>query len=134
VSGLLGGRASEEMIYGSEYVTVGAQSDFKKASSLVRDLILRYGMSDLEMIFTQDSPFFGEENLQELSENSRQKIEKETEKILQQCYQRAKNILQEKRKVLDLLAKALVEKNTLQKEEIYYIFLNEKLPEQALIG
>ena len=74
-----------------------------------------------------------EENLQELSQSSRQKIEKETEKILQQCYQRAKNILQEKRKVLDLLAKALVEKNTLQKEEIYYIFLNEKLPEQALL-
>jgi cell division protease FtsH len=133
VTGLLGGRASEEMIYGRGYVTVGAQSDFKKASSLIRDLILRYGMSDLGIIFTQDSPFFGEENLQELSENSRQKIEKETEKILQQCYQRAQNILQEKRKVLDLLAKALVEKNTLQKEEIYYIFLNEKLPEQALL-
>lgn len=133
VTGLLGGRASEEMIYGRGYVTVGAQSDFKKASSLIRDLILRYGMSDLGIIFTQDSPFFGEENLQELSENSRQKIEKETEKILQQCYQRAQNILQEKRKVLDLLAKALVEKNTLQKEEIYYIFLNEKLPGQALL-
>lgn len=133
MTGLLGGRASEEMIYGRGYVTVGAQSDFKKASSLIRDLILRYGMSDLGIIFTQDSPFFGEENLQELSENSRQKIEKETEKILQQCYQRAQNILQEKRKVLDLLAKALVEKNTLQKEEIYYIFLNEKLPGQALL-
>jgi len=133
VTGLLGGRVSEEMIYGKGYVTIGAQSDFKKASSLIRDLILRYGMSDLGIIFTQDSPFFGEENLQELSQSLRQKIEKETEKILQQCYQRAKNILQEKRKVLDLLAKALVEKNTLQKEEIYYIFLNEKLPEQALL-
>ena len=133
VMSLLGGRASEEMIYGREYVTIGAQSDFKKASSLVRDLILRYGMSDLGIIFTQDSPFFGEENLQELSENSRQKIEKETEKILQKCYQKAQNILQEKRKILDLLAKTLVEKNTLQKEEIYYIFLNEKLPEQALL-
>ena len=63
------------MVYGKEYVTIGAQSDFKKASSLIRDLILRYGMSDLGIIFTQDSPFFGEENLQELSENSRQKID-----------------------------------------------------------
>ncbi len=121
------------MVYGKEYVTIGAQSDFKKASSLIRDLILRYGMSDLGIIFTQDSPFFGEENLQELSENSRQKIEKETEKILKQCYQKAQNALKEKRKILDLLAKALVKKNTLQKEEIYYIFLNEKLPEQALL-
>jgi cell division protease FtsH len=133
VAGLMGGRASEELIYGSEYVTVGAQSDFKKASALIRDLILRYGMSDLGIIFTQDSPFFGEENLQELSENSRQKIEKETEKLLHQCYQKAQKILQAKRKILDLLAQALVEKNTLQKEEIYYIFLNEKLPNQLLL-
>src|SRR5205085_1454246 len=83
-----------------------------KASSLIRDLILRYGMSDLGIIFTQDSPFFGEENLQELSENSRQKIEKETEKIVQQCYQKAQNILQKRRKILDLLAQALVKKNS----------------------
>ena len=133
MTGLLGGRVSEEMIYGKGYVTIGAQSDFKKASSLIRDLILRYGMSDLGIIFTQDSPFFGEENLQELSESSRQKIEKETEKLLKQCYQKAQIILREKKKILDLLAQALVEKNTLQKEEIYYIFLNEKFPAQALL-
>src|SRR5262249_32933499 len=127
-TGLLGGRASEEVVYGTKYVTVGAHSDFKKVSNLVRDLILRYGMSDLGLIFAQDSPFFGEDNLQDLSEASRQKIEKESEKILHECYQKARQILQEKRKVLDLLAQALVEKNTLQKEEIYYIFANENFP------
>jgi cell division protease FtsH len=79
-------------------------------------------------MFTQDSPLFGEENLQDFSEASRQKVEKESEKILQECYQKARKILQEKRKVLDLLAQALVEKNTLQKEEIYYIFANESFP------
>lgn len=128
ITGLLGGRASEEVVYGSQYVTVGAYSDFKKVSNLVRDLILRYGMSDLGLVFAQDSPLFGEENLQDLSEASRQKVEKESEKILQECYQKARKILQEKKKILDLLARALVEKNTLQKEEIYYIFANESFP------
>jgi cell division protease FtsH len=123
---LLGGRASEEVVYGTKYVTVGAHSDFKKVSNLVRDLILRYGMSDLGLMFAPDSIFFGEENIQDLSEASRQKVEKESEKILQECYQKACKILQEKRKILDLLAQALVEKNTLHKEEIYYIFANEK--------
>jgi len=123
---LLGGRASEELVYGTKYITVGAYSDFKKVSNLVRDLILRYGMSDLGFMFTPDSSFFGEENIQDLSEASREKIEKESEKILQECYQEACKILREKRKVLDLLAQTLVEKNTLQKEEIYYIFANEK--------
>ena len=133
ITGLLGGRASEEVVYGSQYVTVGAYSDFKKVSNLVRDLILRYGMSDLGFMFTQDSPLFGEENLQDFSEASRQKVEKESEKILQECYQKARKILQEKRKVLDLLAQSLITKNTLHREEIYYIFINERLPEQELL-
>jgi len=81
----LGGRASEEVVYGKELITIGAYSDFKKASFLVRDLVLRYGMSELGIVMTQDSPFFGEENLNELSEDAKQKIEKESARILNEC-------------------------------------------------
>ncbi len=81
----LGGRASEELIFGSENITVGAYSDFKKSSEIVRDLILRYGMSELGIIATQDSPLLGQESLSELSESAKQKFENEREKILNQC-------------------------------------------------
>ncbi|CAI2162227.1 12453_t:CDS:2 [Funneliformis geosporum] len=54
----LGGRASEELIFGLDYITVGAYDDFKKASSIIRELILYYGMSDLGIVPTQESYFF----------------------------------------------------------------------------
>ncbi|CAI2198863.1 4779_t:CDS:2, partial [Funneliformis geosporum] len=81
----LGGRASEELVFGLEYITVGAYSDFKRASEIVRSLIFRYGMSDLGIIPTQESFFSGEEIPLELPETAKQKIEKEREKIMNQC-------------------------------------------------
>ncbi|CAJ0761887.1 9293_t:CDS:2 [Entrophospora sp. SA101] len=95
IMSFLGGRISEELVFGTSYVTTGNYSDYKRVSELARDLILRYSMSDLGIIASQDSPFF------------------------------VRQILQEKRKVLDLLAQTLIEKNTLHREEIYYIFINE---------
>nr|CAG8433656.1 12618_t:CDS:2 [Entrophospora candida] len=80
-----GGRASEEIVFGLDYITMGAYDDFKKASSIIRELILHYGMSDLGIIPTQESFFFGEEVPPELPETTKQKIENEREKILNQC-------------------------------------------------
>ncbi|RHZ36511.1 AAA family ATPase [endosymbiont GvMRE of Glomus versiforme] len=133
IMSLLGGRISEELVFGTSYVTTGNYSDYKRVSELTRDLILRYSMSDLGIIATQDSPLFGEESLNELSEAARQKFENERWKILSECQQKVRQILQEKRKSLDLLAQALITKNTLHREEIYYIFINERLPEQVLL-
>ena len=133
IMSFLGGRISEELVFGTSYVTTGNYSDYKRVSELTRDLILRYSMSDLGIIASQDSPFFGEESLNELSEAARQKFEDERWKILNECQQKVRQILQEKRKVLDLLAQALIEKNTLHREEIYYIFINESLPKQMLL-
>lgn len=81
----LGGRASEELIFGTEHVTVGAWDDFKKASEIVRDLILHYGMSELGIIPTQESIFSGELTTEELPEKAKEKIENEREKIFKQC-------------------------------------------------
>ncbi|CAH1760568.1 12942_t:CDS:2 [Entrophospora sp. SA101] len=77
IMSLLGGRISEELVFGTSYVTTGNYSDYKRVSVLARDLILRYSMSDLGIIASQDSPFFGEESLNELSETARQKFEDE---------------------------------------------------------
>ncbi|CAJ0877830.1 12659_t:CDS:2, partial [Entrophospora sp. SA101] len=77
IMSFLGGRISEELVFGTSYVTTGNYSDYKRVSELARDLILRYSMSDLGIIASQDSPFFGEESLNELSEAARQKFEDE---------------------------------------------------------
>ncbi|CAG8686480.1 252_t:CDS:1, partial [Ambispora gerdemannii] len=130
----LGGRASEELIFGTENITMGAYSDFKNASTIIRDLILIYGMSDLGIVPTQESFFYGEEMLAtELPETAKQKIENEREKILSQCWKKVKTTLQQKKRVLDLLAAILLQKNSLQKEEINYIFINQISPYTPLL-
>ncbi|MCE8162923.1 MAG: AAA family ATPase [Candidatus Moeniiplasma glomeromycotorum] len=124
----LGGRASEELILGSEKVTAGAWSDFRTAIEIVRDLILHFGMSDLGIIPTRETFFSDWEIPAELPEISKQKIEQEREKIMSQCWKSVRRILSQKRRVLDLLAAALITKNTLYKEEINYIFYTQVAP------
>ena len=129
----LGGRGSEEIILGSDKVTAGAWDDFRTASEIVRSLILHYGMSDLGVIPTRESFFSDWEVSSELPETAKQKIEQEREKIMNQCWKRVRQILVQKKKVLDLLATALLTKNTLRKEEINYIFYMQNLPNALLL-
>jgi len=133
IMSFLGGRISEELIFGTGYVTTGNYSDFRNASELIRDLILRYSMSDLGIIATQNSPLFGETSLNELSEATKQKFENEREKILIECQKKVRQILQTKKNVLHLLAQALLKKNVLHKEEINYLFINERCPDTLLL-
>jgi cell division protease FtsH len=128
VMSALGGRASEELIFGSENITMGAYSDFKNASEIIRSLILHYGMSDLGIIPTQESFLYGDGISPELPETTKQKIENEREKIMSQCWKRVKSILKKRKRVLDLFAEILIEKNSLQKEDINYIFINQISP------
>ncbi|KLL05318.1 MAG: ATP-dependent zinc metalloprotease FtsH [Mycoplasmataceae bacterium RV_VA103A] len=134
VMSFLGGRASEELIFGLEYITIGAYSDFKQAASIIRDLILRYGMSDLGIVPTQETFFSSEEIPPELPEVAKQKIEQEREKIMNQCWKKVKTILRQKKRILDLLAEALLAKNSLQKDDINYIFVNQVSPYTPLLN
>jgi len=134
VMAFLGGRASEELIFGAEKITAGAYDDFKKASEIIRDLIFRYGMSDLGIIPTQASFFNNEEIATELPETTKQKIEAEREKILSQCWKKVKTILRQKKKILSLLAEELLKKNSLRKEEIDFIFINQISPFTPLLN
>jgi cell division protease FtsH len=82
---LLGGRASEELIFGPQNITIGAYDDLKKVSTIVQDLIFRYGMSELGIIPTAKNLFSHKENFVSLPEKNKEKIAAEQEKILQQC-------------------------------------------------
>ena len=121
ITGLLGGRASEELFLGQ--ITTGASDDFKKATSIARAMVTEYGMSELGTIqFEQKSEgvFLGRDynKSKNFSDQVALEIDKAERKIIDECYAKAKKILKENEKLVHLLADALVEYETLTKEQI----------------
>jgi len=109
----LGGRASEELVFNK--LTTGAYSDFKVATSIARDMICNYGMSSElgQVIYIQ-----GQAN-QDYSQGTAERIDKEVQNLIQQSYTKALGLLKKYRDKLDMLANALIEKETLYAGEIY---------------
>ncbi len=133
VTGLLGGRVAEEIVFGE--VTTGAENDFEKATKIVRSMVTEYGMSDLGPIqFEQreGSTFLGRDynKVRNFSEGVAQEIDQEMRKIMDKCYANAKKIIKENRDLLDLIANALLEYETLTKEQIDYLVKNGHMPEE----
>ena len=133
VTGLLGGRVAEEIVFGE--ITTGAENDFEKATKIVRSMVTEYGMSDLGPIqFEQHegSTFLGRDynKVRNFSEGVAQEIDKEMRKIMDKCYAKAKEIINENRDLLDLIANALLEYETLTKEQIDYLVKNGHMPEE----
>ena len=121
IIGLLGGRASEELFLGQ--ITTGASDDFKKATSIARSMVTEYGMSELgTMQFEQKSEgvFLGRDynKSKNFSDQVALEIDKAERKIIDDCYAKAQKILKENEKLVHLLADALVENETLTKEQI----------------
>ncbi len=117
-----GGRAAEEIIFGYSETTTGASNDLQQNTNMVRQMVTRYGMSDLGPLML-DSPnnevFLGGgwSNRTEYSEDIAAQIDHSVRDILSRCYQKAKAILIEHRELLDRLADTLVERETLDGEE-----------------
>ncbi len=121
IIGLLGGRVSEEMFLGE--VTTGASDDFKKATNIARAMVTEYGMSDLGPVqYEQKSEgvFLGRDygKTKNFSDKVAHEIDEEVRKIIEECYEKAKKILKENKDLVNILADALVDKETLTKEEI----------------
>jgi cell division protease FtsH len=122
IVGALGGRAAEELVYGD--VTTGAESDLEQVTRIARQMVGRWGMSEaigpMSML-----PAPGQEQLllpgagEGLSEATRQLMESEARRIVEQCYARAIEELSENRDRLDHLATALLEHETLDEPEVY---------------
>ncbi|SEC38146.1 ATP-dependent zinc metalloprotease FtsH [Paenibacillus sp. GP183] len=128
VTGLLGGRVSEELYIGQ--IGTGAYSDFQKATGIVRRMIMEYGMSDklgpLQFGSSQGQVFLGRDigHEQNYSDAIAYEIDQEMQSITRACYERAKEILTAHEEQVHLIAKTLLEKETLDKDEI--ILLLEK--------
>jgi cell division protease FtsH len=120
----MGGRVAEEVIFGYDKVSSGASSDISYATGLARDMVTRWGMSDalgpLQYAEADEEVFLGYSvNRQKnMSNETAQAIDQEIRRIVEQGYDRAKNLLEEHRQELETLAKALLEYETLSGDEI----------------
>ncbi|MGA2958041.1 MAG: ATP-dependent zinc metalloprotease FtsH [Thermodesulfobacteriota bacterium] len=119
---LLGGRVAEELVFGD--ISTGAQNDLQRATDIARSMVAEYGMSDLLGPVTYErprQPMFLPENYasgKTYSETKATQIDEEISRVMEQAQERVRNILSERRKVLDDLAHLLAEKEIVQGEEL----------------
>ncbi|MGI8931063.1 MAG: ATP-dependent zinc metalloprotease FtsH, partial [Sphingomicrobium sp.] len=120
----MGGRVAEEVIFGYDKVSSGASSDIQYATGLARDMVTRWGMSDemgpLQYAEADEEVFLGYNvnRARVMSHETAQAIDKEIRRVVEQGYDRAKQLLEEHRGELETLAKALLEYETLSGDEI----------------
>ncbi len=131
VVSLLGGRAAEEIVFGN--VTTGAANDIEKATSIVRNMITRFGMSarfGLAGFATIESQYLEGRTAMNCSDKTAAAIDDEIVNMLKTAYDKAKELLSENREIMDKLADYLIEKETITGKEFMEIFRREKgIPE-----
>ena len=128
IATLTGGRAAEELIFGS--VTTGASNDIEQATKLARAMITRYGMGEFGMVAmeTVTNQYLGGDTTLACSPETQTKIDKMVVDLVAKQYEKAKTILTENKNVLDSIAQYLYEKETITGEEFMDI-LNAQLQE-----
>lgn len=120
----LGGRIAEEIIFGEEEVTTGASNDLQQVARVARQMVTRFGMSDrlgpVALGRQQGNMFLGRDIAAErdFSEETASAIDDEVRNLVEQAYRRAKAVLTNNRHVLDTLAGMLIEKETVDAEEL----------------
>ncbi|EJS61278.1 MULTISPECIES: ATP-dependent zinc metalloprotease FtsH [Bacillus cereus group] len=135
ITGLLGGRVAEEIVFGE--VSTGAHNDFQRATGIARRMVTEFGMSDklgpMQFGSSQGGQvFLGRDfhSEQNYSDAIAHEIDVEMQTIMKDCYARAKQILTEKRDKLDIIAKTLLEVETLDAEQINHLYDYGRLPER----
>ncbi|EHD14578.1 cell division protein ftsH [Commensalibacter intestini A911] len=130
----MGGRCGEELAFGADHVTSGASGDIKMATSLARNMVKEWGMSDnLGMINYDDSDqgyTMGPSNT--VSGQTIREIETEVKQLIDEAYERAMKLLTEHREEWERLAKGLLEYETLSADEIQQVLRGEKI-ERSLV-
>jgi len=130
---MFGGRAAEEIIYGAENVTTGAGNDIQQATNLARRMVTEWGMSDklgpLRYNENQDEVFLGHSiaRSQNISEATAQMIDEEIRGIIDTAETKAQDVLREHSEELHLLAKGLLEFETLSADEVHKVIRGETI-------
>src|SRR5712675_2299415 len=131
ISILMGGRIAEETFLGN--ITTGASNDIEKATELARAMVCEYGMSELGPLTfgkKEEQIFLGREIAQhrDYSEETSIRIDSEVRKIVNKGYTTAKQILSDNRDTLERIARALIEREVLDANEIKMLVENQELP------
>ncbi|GBE90682.1 membrane protease FtsH catalytic subunit [Nostoc cycadae WK-1] len=126
ITGALGGRAAEEVVFGAAEVTTGAGGDLQQLSGMARQMVTRFGMSDLgplSLESQQGEVFLGRDwtTRSEYSEAIASRIDAQVRAIVEECYENAKKIMRENRTVTDRIVDLLIEKETIDGEEFRQI-------------
>jgi cell division protease FtsH len=123
IVGMLGGRAAEEIVYGTK--TTGAESDIEQATGLARRMVMRWGMSErlgMVQLAPRENPYLsipnGYAGSREFSEETAEAIDTEVRRIIGESHEQAKRLLTAHRKQLDALVQALLARETLNEQEI----------------
>jgi cell division protease FtsH len=123
IIGMLGGRVAEELVYGTK--TTGAENDIEQATELARAMVTRWGMSEklgMVQLAERPNPYLaglgGLNEVRGISEDTARTIDAEVHRIIAECQDEARQRLSDHREQLDVLAKALLEKETLDEQEI----------------
>ncbi|MDD6734000.1 MAG: ATP-dependent zinc metalloprotease FtsH [Lachnospiraceae bacterium] len=125
--GLLGGRAAEEVVFGS--ITTGASNDIEKATNIARSMVTRYGMSEkfgLIGLETVESRYLDGRTSMNCADRTAAEVDTEVMKILKECYDEAVKMLSENRDIMDKLAEFLIQKETITGHEFMEIYCKEK--------
>ena len=125
ICSLFGGRIAEELTLGVDGVTTGASNDIERATSLARNMVTRWGLSEklgpLQYDTDSEEPFLGRSAGQVhtvYSPETAQRIDEEVRNIIEECYAKAKQILIENRDKLDMMAEALMKYETIDRYQI----------------
>ena len=130
----LGGRVAEEIIFGAEEVTTGASNDLQQVTRVARQMITRFGMSDRlgpVALGRQNGGgvFLGKEiaSDRDFSNETASAVDEEVRQLVDIAYKRAKNVLEDNRHILNDLAAMLIEKETIDSDELQTILNNNQL-------
>ncbi|HEU4584903.1 MAG TPA: ATP-dependent zinc metalloprotease FtsH [Gemmatimonadaceae bacterium] len=133
IIGILGGRAAEEVVYGTR--TTGAENDIEQATSIARGMVTRWGMSDelgLVQLAPKQNPYLGAADgygaAKPFSDETARAIDLEVQRIISESHEEAKRLLTVHRKELDALAAALLERETLDESQILEVTGLSPLP------
>ncbi|MEB3230080.1 MAG: ATP-dependent zinc metalloprotease FtsH2 [Leptolyngbyaceae bacterium] len=126
ITGALGGRAAEDVIFGDAEVTTGAGNDLQQVTGMARQMVTRFGMSELGPLSLegqQNEVFLGRDLMtrSEYSDEIASRIDAEVRVIVEACYQDACRIIRENRGVIDRLVDLLIEKETIDGDEFRQI-------------
>lgn len=130
ITGILGGRVSEELMIGE--ITTGAHDDFNKATRIARAMVAEYGMSRLGPIQYErqtGNVFLGRDYMTDknFSDQVALEIDHEVRSIINDCYEKAKQVLTDNKDILILVAEHLMEIETLTREDIYELVNTNRL-------